>query len=50
MFHGATKLKDLNLLENWNVSNSKNLAFMFYGCISLSDVKFIKKMEYSKKM
>ena len=35
-------LKDINALENWNVSNGKDFSEIFYKCESLNDKRSTK--------
>ena len=39
MFHNCSSLSDIKELENLNVSNGKDISYMFSGCKLLLDIK-----------
>ena len=43
MFPGCDSLTNIKPLENWDVSNGTNFAYMFSGLISLKDIKILEK-------
>ena len=48
MFSGMSSLKDINPLENWNVSKGYNFKGMFSNCINISSLKPLENWNISK--
>ena len=46
-FYGCGKLKNINFLERWDVSNMKSLVGTFEKCSSLEDVNALKSWDVS---
>lgn len=46
-FYGCSKLKNIDFLESWDISNIKSLNRMFSGCSSLRDVNGLKNWDVS---
>lgn len=47
-FYGCSKLKNIDFLESWDISNMKSLNCMFCDCSSLEDVNALKNWDVSK--
>ena len=46
-FYGCSKLKNIDFLESWDISNIKSLSGMFRNCPSLENVNGLKNWDVS---